>query len=764
LANTGYFQPHQLADLEKLGRLYLVADGLGGAASQVASHYAIRKVLSSFYNRETPADPQERLLEVIQQVNAEIFDRNTQQPERRPMATTLTAALVHQSKLIVARVGDGQVYVVWDQDIERLTQELGSAEVKVAEPEAETTKEAAVRLIPAKVEPPPNNQPQAPKPVAPRERLPVGLGLDKTVNIDVFARRLFAGDVVILCSGGLNGYITDKEIARAVTRHPPDLALHRLAALAKERGSYEHIALSLTRILSNSVIVHPPDPMPLPLAPKWSEWLTPPKPTNNLDTHPTQPTPPPNATQTQPLEPTEAKRQRTPSEGLPAINWRGQQRYPSEWRWYTYALIALFLVGLCALPVLAWNYFDPPRLLASMFLEDEPETVAAESVAETSVNKAEGAPAAAAITLTVTASPAATASPTVAATTAASTTVSQAAPSQSQFVSPVSTPTGVASSTIIVSTPSPTPGPTIQVPAGCESKARFAGDVTIPDGTQFAPGEAFEKAWRLQNAGTCPWGPGYSVRFIGGDSMGPKQEEALLYVLEPETNGEIRVPLIAPEEAGTYRGNWQMFDLQGQPFGPEMYLEIEVLPSSAPTQVNTSTAAILYDFIENASQATWSSGTTSYTVRETEISETLELPEAEGMVALGVAQLRGNEASTEKALLTYPHQELGLIEGTYPITTPLQPTDNLVATLGFTKLSILSDDGVIFEVGFTPQGGQERLLLSRPVQYQESPVSEVIPLSNIQPGQLGAITLRVRGGKSLSQDWALWQDLRLIRP
>jgi hypothetical protein len=107
---------------------------------------------------------------------------------------------------------------------------------------------------------------------------------------------------------------------------------------------------------------------------------------------------------------------------------------------------------------------------------------------------------------------------------------------------------------------------------------------------------------------------------------------------------------------------------------------------------------------------------------------------------------------------------LGLIEGTYPITTPLQPTDNLIATLGFTKLSILSDDGVVFEVGFTPQGGQERLLLSRPVQYQESPVSEVIPLTNVQAGQTGAITLRVRGGKSLSQDWALWQDLRLIRP
>src|SRR5262245_895513 len=122
LANMGYFEPHQLADLEKQGRLYLVADGLGGATSQIASQYAIKKVIASFYTRETPADPQERLLEVVQQVNAEIFERNNQQPERRPMATTITAALIHQNKLIVARVGDGQVYVVWDQDIERLTQ------------------------------------------------------------------------------------------------------------------------------------------------------------------------------------------------------------------------------------------------------------------------------------------------------------------------------------------------------------------------------------------------------------------------------------------------------------------------------------------------------------------------------------------------------------------------------------------------------------------------------------------------------------------
>jgi hypothetical protein len=194
-----------------------------------------------------------------------------------------------------------------------------------------------------------------------------------------------------------------------------------------------------------------------------------------------------------------------------------------------------------------------------------------------------------------------------------------------------------------------------------------------------------------------------------------------------------------------------------------MYLEIEVLPAD-PTNIDEAQATILYDFIENAAKATWSSDGVGYTVQNTPISETLELPSPQGLVATGIAQLRGNEMSEGPVLLTYPHQEVGLIEGKYPVETPLQPTDSLVASLGFTKLSILSVDGVIFEVGFTPAGGQERLLLSRPVDYRASPVNEVVPLSNIEPGESGTFTLRVRGGESLSQDWALWLDLRLVRP
>src|SRR4030042_441614 len=51
-------------------------------------------------------------------------------------------------------------------------------------------------------------------------------------------------------------------------------------------------------------------------------------------------------------------------------------------------------------------------------------------------------------------------------------------------------------------------------------RAIYVADVTIPDGTVIAPGAAFVKTWKLQNAGTTTWTTSYSLVFIRGDHMG----------------------------------------------------------------------------------------------------------------------------------------------------------------------------------------------------------------------------------------------------
>jgi len=744
--SLGYFEPHQLVDLAKHGRLYLLADGAGGAASgPVAGQYAVKKILHTFFTAGTP-DVKKRLLQTIRQANSIIFERNNQHPERRPMAATLVAALIHNSKLVVANVGDSRVYVVWDQDIEQLCPEPA--------PEAKATGTPKESDAPDESEKKQNGDTPQPPP---------SLGLTKELNVDTYSRRLFPGDIVILCSGGLTGYLTEKEIVRAINRHSPHQAIQRLIALAGERGNREHAAISIVRVLSSPVSARPPAQRALPAAPNWSDWDGPPQPPGQSQTKPLAP----SATQPA-FADAPAKPRFTPP--LPLNN------RPNRYR--TGCIVAaVVVIFLCAALLLAGRYLLTSQAVAAVPVLGDVQAALSQSaqslglpVAGSPTTPAEPDTALAESTKVPTFTPTPQPTQPQAEATLVSQNNSPVATPETTFNSPVSTPTsGSRSDTLATATPlpatptpSPTPLPTIEVPPDCTNKARFRRDITIPDGTQLAPAESFEKVWLVQNAGTCPWGPGYTVRLIGGDKMGANSQTPVVEVTAPDTNGEISVSMIAPAAPGNYRGDWQLFDLNGEPFGPEMYLEIEVVAPD-PTQVEAANVDTLYNFIEQAGQATWSTGQTSYTLLETEISEEIELPAPEGFVARGPATLRGNVKSSNNVLLTYPHRQAGFIEGTYTVDTPLQPTDALAFTVGFIRLLILSDDGVTFEVLFAPNGGEEQVVLSRTVQYADSPVTEIQPLTGIEPGATGTFTLRVQGGESLNQDWAVWIDARLVR-
>ena len=49
--------------------------------------------------------------------------------------------------------------------------------------------------------------------------------------------------------------------------------------------------------------------------------------------------------------------------------------------------------------------------------------------------------------------------------------------------------------------------------------AQFVSDLTVPDGSSFAPGAAFTKTWRLMNIGTCTWKTSYKIVWAGGDRL-----------------------------------------------------------------------------------------------------------------------------------------------------------------------------------------------------------------------------------------------------
>lgn len=92
-------------------------------------------------------------------------------------------------------------------------------------------------------------------------------------------------------------------------------------------------------------------------------------------------------------------------------------------------------------------------------------------------------------------------------------------------------------------------------------------DITIEDDTEMEPGEIFIKIWRVVNVGTCTWTPEYQIVFFSGESMGAITSAPLPEQVLPGESVDLEVEMTAPEDPGTYQGNWKLRNTEGQLFG-----------------------------------------------------------------------------------------------------------------------------------------------------------------------------------------------------
>jgi hypothetical protein len=246
-------------------------------------------------------------------------------------------------------------------------------------------------------------------------------------------------------------------------------------------------------------------------------------------------------------------------------------------------------------------------------------------------------------------------------------------------------------------TPVPvTPGtPVTPVPSACD-RVQFVADVTVPDGTTFAPNTVFDKTWRLKNIGTCTWTTSYQVMFESGEKMGGPDTAPMPTTVAPGQTVDITVRLTAPSTptAGTIRGYWKFKNASGVPFGwgstgtRAWWVEIRVsgtpvtpsTPSTPVTPVTPSTpiAGVRYDFAANYCAASWHSAASS-----------LPLPcpgtdgDARGFVILqNTPRLENGSLDNRPGLLTYPQNvNNGYIQGIFP-SFRVQAGDRFRATIG----------------------------------------------------------------------------------
>jgi hypothetical protein len=126
-------------------------------------------------------------------------------------------------------------------------------------------------------------------------------------------------------------------------------------------------------------------------------------------------------------------------------------------------------------------------------------------------------------------------------------------------------------------TPSPTLTPTFTntptqslipvYPTILCNSAAFIQDISVPDGSQFSPGDLFTKTWRFQNTGSCTWTPAYQVVFDHGDLLGAPSAFGMPAYVNPGQIVDISMNMQAPNNPGIYEGFWRFMAPNGTTFG-----------------------------------------------------------------------------------------------------------------------------------------------------------------------------------------------------
>jgi len=226
--------------VEQKGRLYAVADGMGGhAAGEVASRQAISTLFEEYYAPPS-AEIIKRMKMAIEAANAEVHVQASLDQARAGMGTTLVAAVLQGDDLCVANVGDSRAYLVREQSVEQVTRDHSWVNEQVRAGII-TEQEAREHLY--------------------RNIITRSLGTKPDVDIDFFQKKVQPGDVLVLCCDGLSNEVEDYEVARIVSATDPQESAQALIDLANERGGPDNITAIVVRI--GDVIKKPLPVLPL---------------------------------------------------------------------------------------------------------------------------------------------------------------------------------------------------------------------------------------------------------------------------------------------------------------------------------------------------------------------------------------------------------------------------------------------------------------------------------------------------------------------
>jgi serine/threonine protein phosphatase PrpC len=207
------------AVLSLKGVALAIADGISSSpVSQVAAEMAVKSFLSDYFCTSEAWSVRTAGLSVITASNAWLYSETRQShaayDRNRGYVCTFSALVLKGRFAHLFHAGDSRIYRLCDTSLEPLTNDH--------------------RVVMSSTE----------------NYLGRALGMEETIEVDYSREPVEEGDVFVLSTDGLHGYIGSKEIAGLIAAHANDLdeAARRLVARALQLGSDDNITVQIVRV------------------------------------------------------------------------------------------------------------------------------------------------------------------------------------------------------------------------------------------------------------------------------------------------------------------------------------------------------------------------------------------------------------------------------------------------------------------------------------------------------------------------------------
>jgi serine/threonine protein phosphatase PrpC len=227
--SVAHIVPTDPVMMVKKGALFIVADGMGGhAAGEVASEIAVNTVCNMYYQ-----DPGEEvpsaLIRAVVSANAIIYQRSAENQSQQGMGTTCVAAVLQGTTAYIANVGDSRAYLIRQGQIRQISQDHSWVAEQV-QAGLMTPEQASTHAM--------------------RNMITRSLGFYPTIAVDIFTEQVMAGDMLLLCSDGLSGMVSDSEILQIVQQFGPQEGVYRLIERANDHGGVDNITVLIAHVSS----------------------------------------------------------------------------------------------------------------------------------------------------------------------------------------------------------------------------------------------------------------------------------------------------------------------------------------------------------------------------------------------------------------------------------------------------------------------------------------------------------------------------------